>query len=99
VVIEAALAGDQRLARLILEWSYGGQKCRALIPDLPEGDTPQDDAACFNAILGAAKRGEVTLDEAERMIRLIEARRRFCPPDMAPEPAPEAVAEPQASEE
>jgi hypothetical protein len=99
IVIEAALAGDMRMAKFLLERIFSRPKSRTIVLDLPDGDSAAAAAGCLDAILAAVTAGEITIDEGERMARLVAQRDRYRAADQESAPEQTATAQPETAQD
>ena len=74
--IELAKAGDLTAIRLCLERILPVRKCRPLNLNLPKVDGPNDILRAVNAVLAAVATGKITTDEADGLLRTVEAARK-----------------------
>lgn len=74
--IELAKAGDTTALRLCLERLVPPCRVRPIKLALPPISKPDDVLDAINAVLAAVATGQITLDEAETLMRLIDAARR-----------------------
>ena len=73
--IDMALGGDTTALRLCLERLVPARKDAPIAVDLPPVKSPADTVAASAALLGAVAAGEVTPDEAGRVMTLLTAHR------------------------
>ena len=74
--IELAKAGDMTAIRLCLERILPPRKCRPIKVAIPKIEGPDDILKALNAILDAVSNGQITTDEADALLRTIEAARK-----------------------
>nr|WP_170606200.1 DUF5681 domain-containing protein [Ruegeria arenilitoris] len=74
--IDLAKAGDMTAIRLCLERILPPRKCRPLKVVLPKINGPEDILKAVNSVLGAVASGQITTDEADALLRSIEAARK-----------------------
>lgn len=74
--IELAKAGDMTAIRLCLERILPPRKCRPLKVSLPSIEKPEDTLKAVNAVLAAVSEGDITTDEADALLRTVEAARK-----------------------
>ncbi len=74
--IELAKAGDLTAIRLCLDRILPPRKCRPLQVTMPKIEQPEDVLRAVNAILSAVASGKITTDEADALLRTIEAARK-----------------------
>lgn len=74
--IELAKAGDLTAIRLCIERILPPRKCRPLKIKLPLIEKPADILRAVNAILVAVSSGQITTDEADALLRTVEAARK-----------------------
>lgn len=73
--IEMALEGDGPALRLCLERLAPPRKDTPIVIDLPVVTTAEDTVAASSAVLAAVAEGEITPDEAGRVMTLLTAHR------------------------
>ena len=73
--IEMALEGDGPALRLCLERLAPPRKDTPITIDLPTVTTAEDTVAASSAVLAAVAEGEITPDEAGRLMTLLTAHR------------------------
>ncbi len=73
---ELAKAGDMTAIRLCLERILPPRKCRPLKVVLPKINGPEDILNAVNSVLKAVASGQITTDEADALLRSIEAARK-----------------------
>jgi hypothetical protein len=77
VVIDKALAGNVMAARFLVERLSPKPRGRAIMLELPEGESAAGDVvAMFNSALRAMAAGQITPDEAVTVSRFLEGRCR-----------------------
>ena len=74
--IELAKAGDMTAIRLCLERILPPRKCRPLKVALPAIKGPNDILKAVNSILSAVATGKIMTDEADALLRTVEAARK-----------------------
>lgn len=74
--IELAKAGDLTAIRLCLERILPVRKCRPLKLNLPKIEGPGDILKAVNAVLAAVSTSQITVDEADGLLRTVEAARK-----------------------
>lgn len=74
--IELAKSGDMTAIRLCLERVLPPRKCRPLQITLPGISKPEDLLTAVNSIASAVAGGRITIDEAEGLLRFVEAARK-----------------------
>lgn len=70
-VLTAAKSGDMTAAKLVLERIAPARKDSPVAFELPKIERPADAVAASAAILAAVAAGDLTPDEAERVLRLL----------------------------
>lgn len=74
--IDQALRGDTTAMRLCLERILPPSRSRPVEVDLPEINTAADGLVAINAVIRAAACGDITLDEAQTLVGMIESHRK-----------------------
>ncbi len=74
--IDLAKAGDMTAIRLCLERILPPRKCRPLKVVLPKINGPEDILNAVNSVLIAVASGQITSDEADVLLRTVEAARK-----------------------
>ncbi len=74
--VELAKAGDMTAIRLCLERILPPRKSRPLKVSLPKIDGPGDILKAVNAVSAAVCTGQITTDEADALLRTVEAARK-----------------------
>jgi hypothetical protein len=74
--VDLALAGDSSALRLIMERIIPPRKYRTIEIDLPVIKNVDDLQIAQDVVMQAASSGELTLDEANQLFVLLEARRK-----------------------
>ncbi len=77
VAIEKALEGDMVALRLCLDRIAPARKDTPVSVDLPEVRTASDTVAASAAVLAAVSAGEITPDEAGRVMALLTAHKNI----------------------
>lgn len=75
-LVALALSGDTAALRMCIERLAPRPKSRLMQFELPAIEKPTDIGAAMSAILAATANGEVEIDQAERMIGMLESRQR-----------------------
>ncbi len=75
-IIEKAKAGDPTAQRLCLERIMPPMRSSAIQIDLPKLETPQQILKGYDALFDALGRGDLTLEELERLSDILENRRK-----------------------
>ena len=76
-VIRCAESGDTAAARLVLERVMPARKDNPVTLDLPAMDTAQGALAAGTAIMDATASGQITPDEADKLMGLVERQRKI----------------------
>jgi hypothetical protein len=74
--IEKALEGDTAALRLCLERIYPPRKSRPIALALPKIETPDDISKAQGTVIGAMAVGDITPEEANVVVGVLEAKRR-----------------------
>ena len=74
--IELAKAGDMTANRLCLERILPARKCRPFTVKIPKIDGPDDILKVVNTVLIEVSTGRITTDEADALLRIVEAARK-----------------------
>lgn len=74
--INQALKGDTTALRLCLERILPPSRSRPVEVDLPEIKTAADGLDAVNRVIQAAACGEITLDDAQTLVGIIESHRK-----------------------
>ena len=74
--IELAKAGDMTAIRLCLERVLPPRKCRPFKVDLPQFNGPDDILNAVNSVMKSVSAGQITTDEADALLRSVEAARK-----------------------
>ena len=74
--VELAKAGDMTAIRLCLERILPPRKCRPLKINLPQIKCAEDILKVVNSVLAAVASGKITTDEADALLRTVEAGRK-----------------------
>ena len=74
--ITAAKGGDMRAAEIVLRRAWPERKSRPIEVDIPRIIKAGDVVEALTAITAATASGEITPDEAEALVKLIEATRK-----------------------
>jgi hypothetical protein len=75
-VVEIALEGDLRAARLVLGRTWTAPKGRPLQVELPEIESPADLLAAHGAVAAAVSDGRLTAAEGASLSTMLETHRR-----------------------
>ncbi|WP_400769360.1 DUF5681 domain-containing protein [Methylosinus sporium] len=71
-VLKAAKGGDMTAARIIMDRIAPARRDNPVTFDMPKIERPADAVAAGAAILDAVANGDLTPDEAERLLKLLE---------------------------
>ena len=75
-IIEKAKAGDSTAQRLCLERIMPPIRSSAIQIDLPKFKTPQDILKGYDALFEALGKGDLTMDELDRLSDILEKQRK-----------------------
>ena len=76
-VIARAKGHDMQAAKMLLDRIYPPVRSRAVLVELPPMENGTDVLKAHDAVIAALCEGEVTLDEAERLIAIVESKARL----------------------
>ena len=74
--IELAKSGNLAALRLCLDRILAPRRSRPVTFDLPSTETAEDISAAYQAVLRAVAESQLTLDEAQQVVNILEAKRR-----------------------
>lgn len=75
-LIDRAKNGDFRAQKLLLERMLPPLRSRAPTIGLPLIETPSEIVTAYSVVWAAVREGQLTLEDAERLVRLLEAKQK-----------------------